>query len=190
MTIYRNIGKPVVDRLFGVLSVVLLSPVFLITATLIRLGDGGPALFRQQRVGKDGELFDIFKFRSMPMGTRTSTSAEAAELELTRVGRVIRRLNIDELPQLFNVITGEMSLIGPRAGLPGQTALHDLRRENGALTLKPGISGLAQVQAYDGMPESEKAMWDGHYAENLRFAGDLAIVLRTILYMLKPPPTY
>lgn len=190
MTIYRNIGKPVIDRLFGVLSIVVLSPVLLITGVLIYLEDGGPALFRQQRVGKDGELFEIFKFRSMPMSTCTRTSAEARDLELTNVGRGIRRLNIDELPQLINVVRGEMSLIGPRAGLPTQTALHDLRKENGAMALKPGISGLAQVEAYDGMTESVKATWDGRYAKKLSFAGDISIIFRTILYLLKPPPTY
>lgn len=190
MKFYRSIGKPLIDRLIGMVAILALLPLLLVTAILIRLEDGGAALFRQQRVGKDGELFEIFKFRSMPMGTPTRTSAEAEELELTQVGRVIRRLNIDELPQLINIVRGEMSLIGPRPGLPSQTALHDLRRENGALALKPGISGLAQVEAYDGMPESEKAIWDGRYAASMGFAGDIMIVFRTILYLLKPPPTY
>jgi O-antigen biosynthesis protein WbqP len=190
VTIYQTIWKPVVDRVFGLLAIVALSPLLLISALLIRLEDGGPALFRQQRVGKDGQNFQIFKFRSMPTGTRTRTSADGGGLALTRVGRIIRRLNIDELPQLFNVARGEMSLIGPRAGLPSQTELHNLRRENGAIALKPGISGLAQVEAYDGMSEAKKAMWDGQYASKLSFAGDIRIVLRTVLYLFKPPPTY
>lgn len=190
VTIYQAIWKPAVDRVFGLLAIALLSPALLITALLIFLEDGGPALFRQRRVGRNGEAFEIFKFRSMPTGTQVRTSADGGGLSLTRVGRIIRRLNIDELPQLFNVVRGEMSLIGPRAGLPSQTELHNLRRENGAIALRPGISGLAQVESYDGMSESKKAMWDGQYASKLSFAGDVRIVLRTFLYLFKPPPTY
>lgn len=190
MTIYRTIGKPIIDHALGVMAIVTLSPLFLITAVLIRLEDGGPAFFRQNRVGENGQIFEIFKFRSMPTNSQTRASAEANDLQLTRVGRIIRRSNIDELPQLINVARGEMSLIGPRAGLPSQIVLHDLRRKNGAIALKPGISGLAQVEAYDGMSESKKAMWDGQYAKNLSFASDVVIVARTILYLLKPPPTY
>lgn len=190
MVIYRTVGKPIVDLVFSVWAIFLLSPLLLITALLIHLEDGGGAIFRQRRVGKNGENFSIFKFRSMPVGTRTLTSAKGENIELTRVGRIIRRLNIDELPQLFNVVRGEMSLIGPRAGLPSQTVLHEMRRENGAIELKPGISGLAQVEAYDGMSEADKAMWDGRYAEKLSFTGDIFIILRTLFYLLRHPPTY
>lgn len=190
MNIYRSIGKPLIDRLVGIAAIFTLFPLLLVPAILIRLEDSGPALFRQQRVGKDGEIFNIFKFRSMPVGTPTRSSADSEGLGLTRVGRIIRRLNIDELPQLLNVVLGDMSLIGPRAGLPSQTTLHELRRENGAVALKPGISGLAQVEAYDGMTESEKASWDGQYAGKLSLMGDVVIILRTFLYLVKRPPTY
>jgi O-antigen biosynthesis protein WbqP len=157
---------------------------------LIRLEDGNRAIFRQRRVGRDGQEFTLMKFRSMPMNTSHVPSAQAASLRITRVGKVIRRLNIDELPQLFNIFRGDMSVVGPRPALASQTQLVDLRQQLGALSVRPGLTGLAQVNSYDGMPESEKAGFDGKYASRVTLWGDLRIILRTFTYLMHRPPVY
>ena len=111
-------------------------------------------------------------------------------LNVTSFGKFIRRTNIDELPQLVNVIKGDMSLIGPRPPIPTQHNLIALRRDNGSLKCKPGLSGLAQVNSYDFMPETEKAKLDGIYAQSISFVNDLSIIIKTLGYMTKKPPTY
>jgi len=187
---YRHFFKRVIDVVFSAIALLVLSPLMLLVGVLIRMEDGGPALFRQVRVGQYGKPFTLLKFRSMPVNTGDIPSVQAREVRITRVGRVIRRLNIDELPQLVNILKGEMSLVGPRPALPVQKELINMRRHNGALACKPGLTGLAQVNAYDGMPEEEKAAWDGKYAANVSLANDLMIILRTFLYLTKRPPVY
>jgi len=162
----------------------------LVIAAAIRLEDGAPALFRQTRVGRKGRPFTLLKFRSMPTGTGNHPSAQAGGLAVTRVGRIIRRTNLDELPQLFCILVGTMSLIGPRPALASQAELLDLRRANGAMEVKPGLTGLAQVCSYDGMPELEKVAFDGRYARTISFLGDAVIVLRTFVYLCHRPPVY
>jgi O-antigen biosynthesis protein WbqP len=126
----------------------------------------------------------------MPSGTPAVPSAVAHGLAVTRVGRIIRRTNIDELPQLWNVMKGDMSLIGPRPALPSQTSLLEQRNAFGITRLRPGLTGLAQVNAYDGMPEREKLQWERRYAERVSFIGDVSILLRTFGYLLRRPPAY
>ncbi|MEK7993854.1 MAG: sugar transferase [Planctomycetota bacterium] len=178
------------DILIAGASVVVLSPVLLVTALSIRLEDGGPVLFRQRRVGRNGVPFSVIKFRSMLVNTGDIPSAEAGSAEITKVGEFIRRTNIDELPQLFNVVKGEMSIVGPRPPLPAQRHLCELRAQNGSLACKPGLTGLAQINSYDGMPEREKAEWDGRYASSVCFLADVGIVVRTFGYLLRRPPVY
>jgi len=187
---YRRYLKRVFDCVLATLGLICLAPLLLLTALAIRLEDGGPALFRQRRVGRGGAIFTFFKFRSMPVDTGDVPSAEATGLRITRIGRILRRTNIDELPQLFNVLRGDMSIVGPRPPLPSQTRLIDFRRENGALDCLPGLSGLAQINAYDQMPTEEKANWDGRYAARISFLGDLLIILNTCRFVLKKPPVY
>lgn len=187
---YRRFGKRLLDIVVAALCLALLWPVFLLTSCTIRLEDGGPAIFRQQRVGRDGKLFTLFKFRSMPVDSKDVPSAQARSLRVTRVGAVIRRLNIDELPQLINILRGEMSLVGPRPALPSQTSLRAMRDAKGVASCTPGLTGLAQVHAYDGMSEAEKVEWDAKYARSVSFLVDAGIILRTFAYLLKPPPVY
>lgn len=162
----------------------------LLTALVIRLDDGGPSMFRQKRVGRNGNIFEVLKFRSLPVNTGDMPSSHAGALRPTRVGKVIRRTNIDELPQLVNIFRGDMSLVGPRPALPTQAQLLAMRDEVGALDCKPGLTGLAQVNAYDGMPDTEKVNWDGKYAARVSFMKDLMIVLRTFSYLTRRPPVY
>lgn len=188
--VYESIGKRAVDLVLAMVGLIVLSPLLAIVAAVIRIEDRGPALFRQLRVGQNGREFALLKFRSMPVGTPRVESADASTLQVTRIGRVIRRTSVDELPQLVNVIAGEMSLVGPRPPLDSQTELVRLRWANGSIALRPGITGLAQLNGYDGMPNAEKAYWDGKYAERISFLQDARIIVRTFVYPAKTPPGY
>lgn len=168
----------------------LASPALLITSVAIMIEDGTPVLFRQRRSGAADVPYTIYKFRSMRHDTPNVSSADLLHDTTTRVGRVIRRLSLDELPQLFNVIRGEMSLVGPRPALPSQHHLLGLRRDSGAGNLKPGMTGLAQIQSYDGMPDEVKAAADAAYATTLSLGCDLKILVKTAGYLLRPPPVY
>jgi lipopolysaccharide/colanic/teichoic acid biosynthesis glycosyltransferase len=188
--IYVTFGKRLLDSLLALVIGLVALPAGLFAALLVRLEDGHAAIFRQQRVGRDGRTFTILKFRSMAVGTAHVASVQASTSAVTRVGRILRRTNIDEIPQLWNVLRGDMSLVGPRPALPSQTELSHLRAAAGATAVRPGLTGLAQVNAYDGMSEREKAAWDARYATTVSFARDLGILLRTFRYVLKPPPRY
>jgi lipopolysaccharide/colanic/teichoic acid biosynthesis glycosyltransferase len=188
--VYERTGKRWLDLSLASVALLLASPLMLLAAVAIALDDGFPVLFRQIRVGRDGRTFNIFKFRSMPVATPSVPSAAARTFSVTRMGAFLRRSNIDELPQLFNVLAGEMSLVGPRPGLPSQTALHDLRRQRGVDRLRPGLTGLAQVNAFDGMSEIEKVEWEARYAARVSLWRDLSIMLRTAAYLFRRPPVY
>lgn len=188
--LYERAFKRLFDLVIAIPALVVLSPVLLVTALAIRLEDGSPVLFRQRRVGRGGNEFVIFKFRSMPVATPSVPSADAARLKVTGVGAVIRRTNIDELPQLLNVLRGDMSIVGPRPALASQTELVTLRRERGVDRLRPGLTGLAQVNSFDGMTDQQKVDWEARYAGKVGFLTDLTIVLRTFGYLLHRPPVY
>ena len=178
------------DIVASTTAIAILSPVLVVTAILVWLEDGRPILFRQVREGANHRPFVIIKFRSMAPNTSSIASSEIVAPAITRTGRVIRRLNIDELPQLVNILRGDMSIVGPRPALPSQLELVDLRARLGALSARPGLTGLAQIRSYDGMPTAEKAAHDSEYAERITFRGDIAIIARTFGYLIKPPPTY
>lgn len=187
---YPTVFKRLLDVVAAGLLLVVLAPLLACIAAAIRLEDGGPALYRQRRLGRGGREFLLLKFRSMPVNTESLPSSMAGSLRVTRVGRVIRRTNLDELPQLVNILKGEMSLVGPRPALPSQRDLIAMREDAGATRCRPGLTGLAQVSAYTGMPVTEKAELDGRYATRISLAGDLAILFRTIGYLRRPPPVY
>lgn len=187
---YRSVLKRILDIVLALLALVLLSPVMLVVAIWIYLEDRGPIFFTQQRLGRGGRTFNFLKFRSMPVNTASVPSAKAKKLTVTGIGKIIRRTNVDELPQLINILKGDMSIVGPRPAIPSQEKLLALRHKVGADELAPGLTGLAQVNAYDGMPENEKARWDGEYAANMSFFTDVKIVLRTFAYLTKKPPVY
>lgn len=187
---YQLVGKRILDLVVGISALSLLSPLILVIAVLIRIFDPGPVLFRQERVGVDGRLFLFYKFRSMPVDTEIVPSEQLDNINRTWVGKVIRRTSLDELPQLFNIIRGDMSIVGPRPSIPSQVNLIDYRRKNGALQCRPGLTGLAQVNSYDGMTTAEKARFDVRYAKNISLVSDVKIILSTFFYLLKPPPVY
>lgn len=187
---YLTFGKRLFDVFVVLCAAIVLCPVMLLLTILIKLFDPGPVFFKQQRVGINGELFWFYKFRSMPVNTGDIPSDQVGKIQLTWVGRFIRRSNLDELPQLLNILKGDMSVVGPRPPIPSQRALIDSRRDNGALSLRPGLTGLAQIKSFDGMSVLQKAEFDGKYSQNISFVGDLSIILRTFFYLLKPPPVY
>lgn len=188
--IYLRVLKRFMDIAFSAVALLLLSPLLLTVALAIYLEDGRPIIFRQLRSGANERQFKLLKFRSMPINTESVPSDKARSLAVTRIGKWIRRANLDELPQLINILKGNMSVVGPRPALASQTVLLKLRRENGAVSLKPGLTGLAQVNSYDGMPEEEKAGYDGVYVLEVSFVTDMVLILRTFRYLMRPPPVY
>jgi O-antigen biosynthesis protein WbqP len=187
---YAKWGKRLADILLALIASALLCPILIAIAIVIRILDRGPGLFVQERIGRQGRPFRLFKFRTMPIGTKSLPSDQLGKLHLTWFPRFLRRSNLDELPQLFNILKGDMSIVGPRPSLVAQTELIVLRNANGALEIRPGLTGLAQIRSYSGMPAAEKATLDGHYASRITLIGDIAIIARTFLYLTKPPPVY
>ncbi len=187
----RQLIKSVFDRAIALTALTVLLPLFIVIAAAIRLSDGGPALFRQTRVGKDGKLFTLCKFRTMVVDAekRLAELTEQNDSDgllfkirqdprITRVGRWLRRHSLDELPQLLNVLAGEMSLVGPRPALPDETSAYGdhVRRR---LAVKPGITGLWQVNGRSDLPWDEAVRLDVRYVENWSFVLDLQILWKT-----------
>lgn len=179
--------KRVGDLIIASLAIVFLLPLLIITYVLIKLESPGPALFRQKRYGKDKKIFTVYKFRSMrttaPRNMPTNDFHDARTY-ITRVGRIIRKLSIDELPQLINVLQGHMSLVGPRPVVLTETSLIDERDKHGANAVKPGITGWAQVNGRDELDDITKAELDGYYVDNFGFKMDVKCVLKTIWVIL------
>jgi len=182
--------KRVFDVVLAIALIIALIPVYFSIAVIVFLQDYGTPIFKQIRVGKSGKKFMFYKFRSMPLKTPNVESHEKSKLTITPFGKFIRRTNLDELPQFFNVLKGDMSFIGPRPPISSQTNLINLRKINGSLSLKPGLTGWAQVNSYDNMPEEVKAKFDGEYSDRISLKMDLLILFKTVLYFTKKPPTY
>ena len=182
MTTYISQVKNILDQLLGWFAVIVLSPFLWILAIMIRLDSPGPVFFRQTRIGKDGQPFVALKFRSMvDKATSIGLGLNVAvnDSRITRVGRFLRNTSLDELPQFFNVILGDMSIVGPRPTLPDQVAAYnDFQRRR--LLVKPGITGWAQVNGRNTIPWEERIRLDVWYVENCSLGLDLAILLRTV----------
>lgn len=151
-----------------------------IAAILLRRDGPGPILFKQVRVGQNESLFTLYKLRTMRVGTADKASHEVDANQITRAGRILRRTKLDEIPQLWNVFKGEMSLVGPRPSLPSQHELLDARRLHGVYAIKPGITGLAQIQNVDMSNPTKLAEIDGKYVSTRSTMGDVAILFATI----------
>jgi len=175
--------KRVVDIMLVLLSAPLWLPVFCVVAVLVKLTSHGPVFFLQKRFGQGRRFFQIYKFRSMyvdaPKDVPTHLLKDPAAL-ITPVGRVIRRLSLDELPQLFNILRGELSIVGPRPALWNQDDLIAEREKYGANDVPAGLTGLAQVSGRDELPIAVKAAYDGEYVQKMGFFYDIWIILRTV----------
>jgi O-antigen biosynthesis protein WbqP len=173
--------KRAFDFIVAALGLVLLMPVMLIIGYLVSRSSPGGALFVQARVGKSEKLFDCYKFRTMAHGAPVAGSHEVAASWVTPIGKRLRSLKLDELPQLFNVLRGDMSFVGPRPCLPNQAEVIAARRVRDVFAIRPGITGSAQLAAIDmSMPE-KLAEADFRYMQSRSFLGDIRIIVTTAL---------
>ncbi|MDY0276971.1 MAG: sugar transferase [Acholeplasma sp.] len=171
--------------LFGLL---LLSPIYLIIIISIKIDSKGPILFKQKRVGKNKVHFNIYKFRTMRIDTPANTPThmlENPEQWITKVGKFLRKTSLDELPQLINILKGNMSFVGPRPALWNQYDLIEERDKYGVHTLLPGITGWAQVNGRDKLLITDKAKLDGEYLKNLDLWTDIKLVIKTFIVVFK-----
>ena len=185
---YQKYVKRLIDIILSGCAIVVLSPVLLVLAVAIKIDDPGPILFRQKRVGIHKTHFNIMKFRTMKMETPKDTPThllENPEQYITRVGKVLRKTSLDELPQIFQIFTGKMSIIGPRPALWNQFDLIEERDKYGANDVRPGLTGWAQINGRDELPIDVKARFDGEYVEKLSFGFDCKCFFGTIGSVLK-----
>lgn len=170
---------------------ICLIPLVFIVVVLIVLVDRHNPFYVQRRIGRYGETFSCYKFRTMDANAPVFASdARDANRYITKFGRFLRAANLDELPQLINIIKGDMSLVGPRPCLPTQTALIKLRNEKGIYQLRPGLTGLAQIKAYDQMPVTEKVQFDEIYLVNSSLFFDGIILFKTVKFLVIRNPVY
>jgi len=185
---YKRFGKRVLDILLSGLGLVLLSPLFLIISLAIKAEDPGPVFFRQKRVGIHKSYFEIIKFRSMRQDTPHDMPTHLLkdpQQWITKTGRFLRKTSLDELPQIAQIFTGKMSVIGPRPALWNQDDLIAERDKYGANDVPPGLTGWAQVNGRDELEIEEKARLDGEYAQKLSFGLDVKIFFMTVLNVLR-----
>ncbi len=183
--IYSIIIKPLFDRLFSFVALIILLPVYLIISILIFIDDPGPVFFTQKRIGKDKHYIFIHKFRSMKMGTPHDVPThqlQDPDQYITRIGRVLRKTSLDELTQVWDIFRGVMSIIGPRPALWNQDDLVMERDKYGANDIKPGLTGLAQIRGRDELEIADKAGIDGEYARSLLRSAWSGIKIDTVCF--------
>ncbi len=175
------------DFTVSLLLIIALIPVFLLIALIVLIDSGYPVIFKQYRVGKDNKLFYIYKFRTMKVNTRNTATEDLKEANsvITKSGRILRKTSLDELPQLFNVLSGKMSFVGPRPLIPEEKEIRQIRKELGVYSVRPGITGLAQVNGRDMLSAKEKALFDKEYVEKQSLLFDIKIMFKTVLVVLK-----
>ena len=175
------------DRIFAILLLILLTPIFIIVGILILFEDGFPVFFRQKRVGVNYSFFNIYKFRSMKKNTPNVAThlLQNPEQYVLKIGKVLRKLSLDELPNLINIVKGEMVFVGPRPALFNQDDLMELRIESGVDKLKPGITGWAQINGRDEISLEEKVKFEKEYLIRKSFWFDIKIMVFTFISVLK-----
>lgn len=177
----RNAAKRALDVAGSVVGILLLWPVCAVICAAVKLEDGGPVLFRQQRVGLERRVFDIVKFRSMIVNADAHLDASGRPVvdRITRVGRFLRSYGLDEIPQLYNVLVGDMSLVGPRPVLPEHLGRYTARQAD-RFRMKPGITGLAQVKGRNTLKWSRRIKYDNAYIDHYSLRLDAWILLQTV----------
>jgi len=179
-TLKMSPTKRILDFTSALLGLIVLSPIIVLLALAVSVSSRGLAIFRQERVGKDEQLFTCYKFRTMYPGTAQRATHEVGASAITPIGAVLRRYKLDELPQLWNVLRGDMSMVGPRPCLPVQKELISERRARRVFSLRPGITGLAQVEDIDMSEPKRLAERDADYITEQSLALDLSLIFRTI----------
>lgn len=185
---YQKFGKRFLDIVLSGCLIIGLAPLYLILALAIKIDDPGPVFFRQKRMGIHKTYFQIMKFRTMKMDAPKNVPThllENPEQYITRVGKVMRKFSLDELPQIFQIFTGEMSFIGPRPALWNQFDLIEERDKYGANDVRPGLTGWAQINGRDELPIHVKAWFDGEYVNRISFLFDCKCFFGTILSVLR-----
>ena len=188
MSMYQRFFKRVLDLILSACGIVLLSPVLLVLVIAIKLDSPGPVLFKQKRVGLHKTHFPILKFRTMRIDTPRDMPThmlENPEQWITKVGAFLRKTSLDELPQIFNIFMGQMSVIGPRPALWNQYDLIEERDKYGANDVLPGLTGWAQINGRDELEIPVKAKLDGEYVERMSFAFDIKCFVGTVTSVLK-----
>lgn len=184
---YKRFGKRTVDIIVASLALIVFAVPMLIVALWVKLDSRGPALFRQPRFGKDLVPFTVYKFRTMTVDAPSDMPTNAfknAGSHITRSGKIMRKLSLDELPQLFNVLKGDMSIVGPRPVVLKETTLIEMRDQVGANAVKPGITGWAQVNGRDELNDAIKSRMDGEYVRNFGLRMDVKCLLLTVFAVL------
>lgn len=176
------------DFLFSLLALIVLSPVMIVVAFLVFISSGSPVIFKQERVGYGNRLFTIYKFRTMKDGMRQTKTEDLTEEEvendITSIGKILRKLSLDELPQLYNILKGDMSFVGPRPLIPQEEEIRVLREKYNVYSVRPGITGWAQVNGRDFISDEQKAKLDKEYVENRTLLMDIKIMFRTVWVVL------
>lgn len=181
---YAKFFKRIMDLICASLAIIILSPLFLIIAILVRINLGSPVLFKQQRVGKDERLFNLVKFRSMTNDKDEYGMLLPNELRINKFGKLLRSTSLDELPQLFNIIRGDMSIIGPRP-LPVKYLSLYTEEQKKRHKVKPGLSNVSAITGRNKLSWEEKFEKDIWYVNNMSFLLDCKIILKTIVVVLK-----
>lgn len=179
--------KRTLDFLLSFIAIILFLLPMLFVALAVKINSKGPILFKQQRIGMNGEFFQIYKFRSMYTET-PNVSTEALgdpSVFITPVGRFIRKTSLDELPQLFNILKGDMSIVGPRPALYNQYELIGKREKTGVNSVRPGLTGYAQIMGRDMISDDEKVSYDKYYIEHQNLLFDFKIIWNTFFSVLK-----
>ena len=180
--------KNVLDFILSLLALIVLFPFFCIFAIIIKLESKGPVFFKQKRIGKDKKNFYIYKFRTMRTDTPKDMPTHMlknADSYITKSGKIFRKTSIDELPQIINILKGQMSIIGPRPALWNQEDLIEERDKYNANSIRPGLTGWAQVNGRDELEIPIKAKFDGEYVEKMSFLFDIKIFFKTIIKVFK-----
>lgn len=181
---YQNYIKRLLDVILSTVGIVTLSPVMLMTAFLVRIKLGNPIIFRQERPGKDEKIFEMYKFRSMTDAQDQNGKLLPDELRLTSFGKKLRSTSLDELPELFNILKGDMSIVGPRPLLIKYLPLYSEEQRH-RHDVRPGLTGLAQVKGRNSLDWEEKFQWDIKYVNNISLLIDIMILFETIKIVFK-----
>lgn len=181
---YQKYIKRGLDFILSLVASIILSPVMLIVAVLVRIKLGSPVLFKQPRPGKNEKIFNMYKFRTMTDARDENGELLPDEVRLTKFGKTLRSTSLDELPELFNILKGDMSIVGPRPLLVRYLPLYNERQKH-RHDVRPGFTGLAQVNGRNSISWEEKFEWDVKYVEHVTFLQDCRIILKTIGVVLK-----